>query len=146
VIRVTRHRQPEAQLQRAVLDHLCWRGVPGLFVFHYPADGWRSPTEAAIMKGMGVVAGIPDLLILYEGRLYGLELKVTGGRLTTAQIETQEHMRAAGAMIATAAGINAAVEQLKQWRLLRPDVSNQVARAFSGLRRDVAERMKGDAI
>ena len=143
---MTRRRQPEACLQRAVLEHLCWRGRPGLFVFHYPAGGYRSATEAAIMKGMGVVAGTPDLLILYEGRLYGLELKVTGGRLTAAQIETQEHMRAAGAMIATAAGIDAAVEQLEQWHLLRSDVSNQIARAFSGLRRDVAERMKGNAI
>src|SRR5215471_14972003 len=134
-----RRRQPEAQLQRAVLGHLRWRGVPGLFVFHYPAGGWRSPVEAAIFKSLGVVAGIPDLLIVYQGQLYALELKTAYGRLTPTQIDTQQRMRAAGAIVATAVEIDAALDILEGWGLLRP---NQLARAFSELRHDVAERTK----
>ena|SRR5215475_8731882 len=139
-----RRRQPEARLQRAVLDHLRWRGMPGLFVFHYPAGGWRSPVEAAIFKSLGVVAGVPDLLILHQGRLYGLELKTARGRLTTTQVKTQERMCAAGATVATVTEIDIALERLEEWGLLRPNVANQIAQAFSDLRHDVAERVKED--
>jgi hypothetical protein len=118
-----RRKQPEAALQRAVLKHLAWRGVPGLFVFHYPAGGWRSPIEAAIFKSLGVVAGVPDILIIHCGHVFALELKTTHGRLTQTQIETQMRMRAAGATVGTAIEIDAALEQLERWELLRPDVS-----------------------
>ena len=138
-----RRRQPETQLQRAVLEHLRWRGVPGLFVFHYPAGGWRTPTEAAILKGLGVTPGIPDLLILHQGKLHALELKSARGRLTTVQAQTQHHMRVAGALTATAIGIDEALERLEAWGLLRPSVANQLAKAFSGLRHDVVERVRG---
>jgi len=140
-----RRRQLEAQLQRAILEHLRWRGVPGLFVFHYPAGGWRSSVEAAILKGLGVTPGVPDLLILHQGKLHALELKSARGRLTTVQAGTQHRMRVAGALAATAIGIDEALKRLESWGLLRPNVANQVAKAFSELRHDVAERTKGSA-
>ena len=138
-----RRRQSEAQLQRTILEHLRWRGTPGLFVFLYPAGGWRSLVEAAILKGLGVTPGVPDLLILHQGKLHALELKSARGRLTTVQAETQHRMRVAGALAATAIGIDEALERLEAWGLLRPNVANQFAKAFSGLRHDVAERMRG---
>jgi hypothetical protein len=97
--------------------------LPGLFVFHYPAGGWRSPVEAAIFKSLGVIAGIPDIIIIHDGHCYGLELKTEHGRLTQIQLETQERMRAAGATVSTAIELDAALEQLERWGLLRPDVS-----------------------
>jgi hypothetical protein len=137
-----RRRQPEQEIQKAMLEHLHWRGVPRLFVFHYPAGGWRSSVEAAIFKSLGVVAGIPDLLIVYQGQLYALELKTTYGRLTPTQIDTQQRMRAAGVIVATAVEIDAALDILEGWGLLRPNIANEFVGAFSKLRRDVAERMK----
>jgi hypothetical protein len=47
----------EQAIQRAVVQHLHTRGVPGLFAFHVPNGGWRTRTEGAILNGMGVVAG-----------------------------------------------------------------------------------------
>src|SRR2546427_11905257 len=108
-------RHPEQDLQKLVLEHLQWRCPKGAFVFHYPAGGWRSPVEAAIFASIGVVAGVPDLLIIYEGRIYVLELKTKHGRLSGIQIETQARMRAAGAIVATAVELDAALEQLEQW-------------------------------
>jgi hypothetical protein len=143
MITLSRRRQPEAQLQRAVLDHLAWRAVPGAWWCHYPAGGWRSPIEAAILKSLGTIAGVPDLLIVHRGQLYALELKTEYGRLTQTQIDTQARMLAAGATVATTVEIDAAIEQLTTWGLLRPDVSNQTARAFQQLRRGVAAR-RGD--
>jgi hypothetical protein len=122
-----RRRRPEQQLQKAVLEHLAWRGMPGLFVFHYPAGGWRSPVEAAIFKSLGVVAGIPDILIIHCDHIFALELKTTHGRLTQTQIEAQTRMRAAGATVGTAIEIDAALELLEQWGLLRPDVSRRAS-------------------
>lgn len=118
-----RRQRPEQQIQKAVLEHLGWRGTPGIFAFHYPAGGWRSPVEAAIFKLLGVVAGVPDILILHDGHCFGLELKTEHGHLTGTEISTQERMRTAGATVATAVGLDAALEQLEQWGLLRPDVS-----------------------
>jgi hypothetical protein len=95
-------RRPEEQLQRAVIGHLVWRARPGVFAFHVPNGGWRSRTEAAILKSIGTVAGVPDVLCIFEGRTYALELKAKGGRVTDVQRVTHDRMRAAGAEVATA--------------------------------------------
>jgi hypothetical protein len=75
--------------------------------------------EASIMKGLGTVAGVPDLVILHQGRTFGLELKVDGKKATARQLETHVAMRAAGAEVAVAVGLNAALRQLEAWNLLR---------------------------
>jgi len=114
-------RYPEQRLQKAVLEHLRWRGVPGLFAFHVPNGGWRSPVEAAIFRALGVVAGVPDILIIHDGQLFALELKTEHGRLTQTQAETQQRMRAAGAHVAVASGIDEALTALERWNVLRSD-------------------------
>jgi hypothetical protein len=139
---MTRRVRPEQQIQKAVLDHLAWRAVPGTWWAHYPAGGWRSPIEAAILQSLGVIAGVPDILIVHRGQLYALELKAAGGRLTTIQANMQAAMTRAGAIVATAHGVDAALAQLVAWGLLRPEASTQIASAFAGLRHDVAERVR----
>ena len=37
------------------------------------------------MKGLGVRAGVPDVIAIKDGRTYALELKAEGGRLSEAQ-------------------------------------------------------------
>jgi hypothetical protein len=56
-----RRRSPEGAIQSAVFAHLRARGAPGIFAFHPANGGYRKPIEAAILKGMGVVAGVPDI-------------------------------------------------------------------------------------
>jgi hypothetical protein len=56
---------------------------------------------------------------VHDSRTYGLELKAAGGTLSPAQRECHERMRAAGAEVATAVGIDAALAQLAQWRLFK---------------------------
>jgi hypothetical protein len=139
---MARRRRLEQGLQRTVMQHLAWRAVPGTWWCHYPAGGWRSPIEAAIFKSLGVVAGVPDILIIHDGHLYALELKTEHGRLTQTQIDTQARMRAAGATVATAVELDAALDQLTAWGLLRPDVSTQIAGAFHELGHGVAARLR----
>jgi hypothetical protein len=91
-----RRQQPEAQIQRAVFEHLRIRPAVGVFAFHVPNGGWRSPIEAAILKGLGVVAGVPDIVAVRGGQMYCLELKAEGGRSTPAQIAAHSLLASAG--------------------------------------------------
>ena len=113
-----RHR-PEQDIQRAVFEHLAIRGVPGMFAFHPANGGWRSPIEAKVLKGMGVKAGVPDIIAIKNGRCFALELKTDSGRLTPAQIGVHESLITAGAEVATAHGLDDAISWLEYWGLLR---------------------------
>ena len=114
-----RRRNAEHQIQVAVATHLSWRGVPGLWFSHFPAGGWRTRTTGAMLKAAGTKAGVPDILLLANGRLFGLELKADRGRISPAQLHTHAEMRAAGATIGVATGIDEALELLGIWGLLR---------------------------
>jgi hypothetical protein len=114
-----RRRRPEDTLQRAVLEHLRLRGPRTAYWFHVGNGGFRTPVEGAILKSLGVRAGVPDLIIIHDGKTYGLELKADGNKPTKLQIEAQDAMRAAGAEVAVATGIDQAVTQLECWGLLR---------------------------
>jgi hypothetical protein len=114
-----RRQQPEAQIQRAVFDHIRLRLVPGAFAFHPANGGFRRPIEAAILKSLGVTAGVPDVIAVKGGRMFALELKAPGGRLTDTQKTVHDALRAAGASVAVADNIDAALGQLQDWQLLR---------------------------
>ena len=117
---MTRRRaRPEAAIQRAVFQHLRARGAPGVFAFHPANGGYRKPVEAAILKGLGVVAGVPDVFAVHNGRCFALELKAEGGRATDKQLETIAALREAGAFTAIAEGLDCALAVLKAWGLLR---------------------------
>ena len=116
---MTRRNQPEATLQRSVIQHLTWRARPGVFAFHVPNGGWRSRVESAILKAIGTVAGVPDIICIFQGRVYALELKAGRGRLTDVQRLVHERLRKAGADVAVAHGIDQALTQLEVWNLLR---------------------------
>jgi len=94
------HPAAEESLQRAVADWLAWC-VPA------PPDGpwWtavnpvpaKSRAAAGSSKAMGLRPGAPDFVLCWRGRLVGIELKVDGGRLSPAQLETHDVIVLAGA-------------------------------------------------
>ena len=109
----------EEGVQRAVVDHLRWRHVPGL-VWGHPANGGaRSKSEAGRLKAMGVVAGLPDLLLWHGGKSYGLELKANAGRVSDEQRSMLQRLTLAGMYVAVAFEVDEAVGQLETWGLLR---------------------------
>jgi VRR-NUC domain len=114
-----RRNQPEAAIQRSVIQHLTWRARPGVWWTHVPLGGLRSKIEAAILRGLGTARGTPDLLIVADGKAHFLELKSAGGRTTDAQRQCHEALRAAGAEVAVAHGIDEALAWLEVWDLLR---------------------------
>ena len=100
--------RPEAAIQRAVFQHLRARGAPGVFAFHPANGGYRKPVEAAILKSLGVVAGVPDVIAIHNGRVFALELKSEGGRATDKQLATIAALREAGAFTCIAEGLSTA--------------------------------------
>src|SRR5262249_38472438 len=100
-----KRRHPEDEIQKAVFDHIRMRAMPGLVAWHTPngakLGGKRNskgiPIQAARLKGLGVRSGIPDLLALKDGKLFAMEIKAPGGKLTEAQEQMLIDLRAAGA-------------------------------------------------
>ncbi len=113
-----RRTRPEQLIQRTVFDHLRARAAPGVFAFHPANGGYGKPIEAAIMKGLGVVAGVPDVIAIHKGRVYGLELKREDGRPTPKQLEVVAAMERAG-HCAIAEGLDHALVVLEAWGFLR---------------------------
>lgn len=111
--------RPEDQIQRAVFQHIRSRGVPGLVAWHTPNGGKRKPIEAAIFKGLGVSAGVSDIIAVYRGSIFALELKAEGGRPTESQLEFLADIGRAGAFTAVASGLDTALATLEAWGLLR---------------------------
>src|SRR5262249_56735060 len=118
--RVMKRTRPEQAIQRAVFEHLRARGAPGVFAFHPANGGYRKPVEAAILKGLGVKPGVPDVIAIHNGRCFALELKAAGERATDKQLETIAALREAGAFTAIAEALDPALAAPHAPRLLPP--------------------------
>lgn len=113
--------RPEQEIQKLLFKHIRSRAMPGVFAFHCPNGGKRSKIEASIFKGLGVKAGIPDVLIFYRAQIFGLELKADSGRLTPIQRQALNEMEVAGARTAVAHSLDEALVTLECWGVLRRD-------------------------
>jgi hypothetical protein len=113
----------EMQIQRAVFEHLRRRGAPGIFCWHPFSGGYRKPREAAIYKGLGAIAGLPDVMVLHNGKLFAIELKREGGQVSAPQLATMVELREAGAIVGVAVGLDEAIRKLEAWGLLRGKAS-----------------------
>ena len=112
-------RRPEQVAQRAIFQNFAARKTAGTVAWHCPNGGARSPIEAKIFAGLGVLRGIPDIHVVHDGKFFALELKSTKGRLSASQIETMGALEAAGAITGTAFSLDEAIAWLEEHDLLR---------------------------
>ena len=101
----------------AIVDYL---GVvaPDLLVFHPANGGLRSKAEARRLKAMGVLAGIPDLVLVAPGgRVFFVEIKSRRGCLSPAQQAIRMRMIRLGIPCITARSIDDVRLALCQWGL-----------------------------
>jgi hypothetical protein len=113
----------EQDMQRAVVSHLRVRGVPGLLAWHTPQGAhYSSRVQGAIMQGLGVMAGVSDLLLMYSGRMYALELKAPGEKPTTAQKAFLKAFWQNGGYAEYCDSLDGAIAQLEEWNLLKGKV------------------------
>jgi hypothetical protein len=78
--------QPEAKIGKKIREYLKQIGA-----FHFKIHG-----SAAMM------AGLPDLIVCYQGNFIGIELKQPGRRATPRQEFVHSKIRAAGGVVIVA--------------------------------------------
>lgn len=76
----------EHDLHRTVAELLEWMLYYPTVFTTFPA-GWGklAPATAGRLRGAGLKAGFPDILIFHESRCVGIELKVKGRKPSAAQ-------------------------------------------------------------
>jgi hypothetical protein len=97
----------EHDLQAAVAEYLTLALPPDEAVFcAIPNGGKRDKGTVGKLKAEGLLAGAPDLLILWRGRAIGLELKARRGRLSSAQLAFSMRWTTAGGVYAVARSLD----------------------------------------
>jgi hypothetical protein len=112
-----RRKHPEDDIQRGIVQFLKFAAAPGVLYFAVPNGGMRSHLEAAIMSGLGVVAGIPDLVVISPttARAHMIEVKAPNGRLSPAQREFRDRAEASGIPYAEVRSLDEAIRVLDGW-------------------------------
>ena len=116
----------EMQIHKAVVSNLTQRGEANIFWFHPANGGKRSWSEGKSFKAMGVIAGVPDIILLKGGEVFGLEIKSTTGRVQPSQRLVHAAMQEAGAKTAIVRGLDEALVTLEFWGIIKRSVSNRV--------------------
>lgn len=108
-------RHIEDGIQQAIIAYLriC---CPQVIACAIPNGGYRNPREAARLKTTGVLAGIPDILIVGKaGQAYFLEVKAAKGKLSPAQKDIHAQLETLGAPIATVRSVDDVRAALREW-------------------------------
>lgn len=108
-------RRPEQALQMAVAQLLHVALPESAFFTHVPNGGARTKAEGGILKAMGVKAGVPDLLIVHNGRAFFIELKAERGKLSPSQLEIHFQITRCNAPVAVCKSIDEVLPQLAAW-------------------------------
>lgn len=112
-------RHAEDALQTAVMRYLDLQGPRwGFFACHVPNGGRRDAREGARLKGMGVKAGVPDILIVKDGRADWIELKADTGRVSPAQRDMHCTLVERGCRIIVCRSIDEVIAALKAWEIM----------------------------
>lgn len=118
----------EDSIQRALIQHLERRGVPGLVFCAIPLGEYRDPRTAAKLKASGVRAGFPDIFIArpaapgepLQPTLF-LELKKVGGRTSFEQKTTIAALEKCGHATHVAYGLDAALAVCENFGFIYPE-------------------------
>jgi len=108
-------RYPEQDIQKAIVRFIRLQ-YPNAIVYAIPNGGNRGKTMNGILKGMGVMAGAPDLCVLWKvGRVGFLEVKSMKGRLAVSQKLFASRCEQLGIPCACVKSVTEAQEVLKSW-------------------------------
>ena len=113
-----RRDDPEARLQKAVVQHLTLAGSPGVLFYKIANEGKRSAAYGAEMKRQGLRPGAADLCICHKGRTFFLELKAKGEKPEAAQVQFSADALLAGCHYQWADNIDQALTILHGWGVI----------------------------
>ena len=90
------------------------RNAPEAVVFHTPNGGSRNAREGQKLKDMGVLAGVPDLIVLWPGGKLAIELKSDKGRTSQDQKDVLAKFEACGFPVAVCRSQIEVIEALRR--------------------------------
>lgn len=106
---------PEDQVHRAVLNWIR-KVAPQCLAFHPANGGSRHRLEAIKLKSLGVVPGVPDLIVFGPGgKAYCLEVKAEKGTLQSTQKAFARKMDELGIGWACVRSIDDARTAFSEW-------------------------------
>lgn len=108
--------RPEQELHKTVKKYLD--------LILTPHSWWTTIDHAAkgrfqgqMRKARGVKKGIPDILILFAGRTYWIELKAPDGKLSPEQKACHEAIVSAGGGVTVARSVDHVSDALARWQV-----------------------------
>ena len=108
-------KRPEQDLQRACVKwfNLQYPEMHGLlFMCHQNAS---SRIQQSILKGLGLIAGVSDLILLSPSGAVFIELKAGKNKQTDVQKEWQAKVEAYGYPYVVVNSLEQFIEEVKQW-------------------------------
>jgi hypothetical protein len=118
----------ENEIQRAVFSHLRTRGAPGIFAFHPKnASSDMRGRRRGIYAGLGIVPGIPDVIVIQRNvghilddpclGVFALELKRADhrGKKPTEHADKQRKCRETMALVGVVEGIAYGLDDALTW-------------------------------
>lgn len=122
--RVRRPPDPlERELHIAIADTLRKGGLSEGWIWFHPANGEdRRDNTGALLKRMGVLPGVSDLIFIAPpyGKVHALELKRRGKKPTQEQWDFIDAVQAAGGVASWADNYDDAIKILTHWGALSP--------------------------
>jgi hypothetical protein len=119
--------QPEARLQKRIVQWLRMTAMPGVLFFSVPNEGRRSVVLGAHFKAMGLRPGVADLVIIVKGRASFLELKHGSNTITSEQNDFGFDAAAAACNYEVAYTLDEALAHLRAWGAIKPDSNRRAA-------------------
>jgi hypothetical protein len=113
---MTARRRPELLLHKAVAAYLNAVLPTTVWWTTFPAGGGGA-IRGATLKAQGLKAGVPDLLIIHQGRAHWIELKAPKGVSSDTQIDTAGRLEWAGCRTTLCRSIDEVREALKYWSI-----------------------------
>lgn len=112
----TRRKPTEQSLHIGVVSFLKRALPPQIVFFHPPNGGKRAGKSGSLLKAMGMLAGVPDLVfVMPNGQAAFIELKTPTGEVREEQIEFQRRVRANGCAYATCRSFDEVETTLVRW-------------------------------
>ena len=114
-----------ASYMRRAIGHEGWFCPPGIVWWSYESrnagkgmvtkDGRKINLEGINRKNRGCIAGLPDVCVLFLGRIYGIELKAGKNGTSDKQDELHGAWKAAGADVAVCWTLDHVEAALRRW-------------------------------
>lgn len=126
-VNVQRKQYPEHRLQVATNDLFSAILDPSVIWFHIANQGDFDRRRGAILKGMGVKAGVWDWCLMWPGskccHIGWLEMKSPVGDLSTSQLEFRRSFLQLGHFWGVARSLDDVLRVLVDWRVPHRRVS-----------------------